>query len=166
VDAARRDELIARYREGPAVVEQVTAGLGDEDLDHVPADGGWSAREVIHHLADSEMTSAIRLRRLLAEDSPVIQGYDEEEYARRLYYDSRPLEPSLAALRATRESTATILDLLSEQDWRPVGHAHREREILGRDVAGDLRRARPRSRRADRASGGRGPGVLTPSRGR
>jgi hypothetical protein len=121
VDAARRDELIARYREGPAVVEQVTAGLGDEDLDHVPADGGWSAREVIHHLADSEMTSAIRLRRLLAEDSPVIQGYDEEEYARRLYYDSRPLEPSLAALRATRESTATILDLLSEQDWRRSG---------------------------------------------
>jgi hypothetical protein len=121
VDAARRDELNARYREGPAVVEQVTAGLGDEDLDHVPADGGWSAREVIHHLADSEMTSAIRLRRLLAEDSPVIQGYDEEEYARRLYYDSRPLEPSLAALRATRESTATILDLLSEQDWRRSG---------------------------------------------
>ncbi len=121
MDAARRDELIARYREGPAVVEQVTAGLGDEDLDHVPADGGWSAREVIHHLADSEMTSAIRLRRLLAEDSPVIQGYDEEEYARRLYYDSRPLEPSLAALRATRESTATILDLLSEQDWRRSG---------------------------------------------
>jgi hypothetical protein len=120
VDAARRDEQIARYREGPAVVEQVTAGLGDEDLDHVPADGGWSAREVIHHLADSEMTSAIRLRRLLAEDSPVIQGY-EEEYARRLYYDSRPLEPSLAALRATRESTATILDLLSEQDWRRSG---------------------------------------------
>jgi hypothetical protein len=67
------------------------------------------------------MTSAIRLRRLLAEDSPVIQGYDEEEYARRLYYDSRPLEPSLAALRATRESTATILDLLSEQDWRRSG---------------------------------------------
>jgi hypothetical protein len=121
VDAARRDELIARYREGPTVVEQVTAGLGDEDLDHVPADGGWSAREVIHHLADSEMTSAIRLRRLLAEDSPVIQGYDEEEYARRLYYDSRPLGPSLAALRATRESTATILDLLSEQDWRRSG---------------------------------------------
>jgi hypothetical protein len=121
VDTARRDELIARYREGPAVVERVAAGLGDEELDHVPADGGWSARAVIHHLADSEMTSAIRLRKLLAEDSPVIQGYDEEEFARRLHYDARPLGPSLAALRASRESTATILDLLSEEEWGRSG---------------------------------------------
>ncbi|HEX9693644.1 MAG TPA: DinB family protein [Actinomycetota bacterium] len=154
MDAARRDELIARYREGSAVVEQVAAGLGDEDLNHVPADGGWSAREVIHHLADSEMTSAIRLRKLLAEDSPVIQGYDEEEFARRLHYDSRPPGPSLAALRATRESTATILDRLTEEDWGRSGthtesgpysvemwleiyasHAHDHAEQIERSVA-------------------------------
>jgi len=154
VDAARRDELIVRYREGSAVVEQVAAGLGDEYLDHVPADGGWSAREVIHHLADSEMTSAIRLRKLLAEDSPVIQGYDEEEFARRLHYDSRPPGPSLAALRATRESTATILDRLTEEDWGRSGthtesgpysvemwleiyasHAHNHAEQIERSVA-------------------------------
>ena len=96
MDGARRDELITRYREGPAVVEHVAAGLADEELDHVPADGGWSARAVIHHLADSEMMSAARLRLLLAEDAPVIQGYDEEEFARRLHYEARPLGPSLA----------------------------------------------------------------------
>ena len=154
MDAARRHELIARYRAGPAVVERVATGLGDEDLDHVPADGGWSAREVIHHLADSEMTSAIRLRKLLAEDSPVIQGYDEEEFARRLHYDSRPPGPSLAALRATRESTATILDRLTEEDWGRSGthtesgpysvemwleiyasHAHDHAEQIERSVA-------------------------------
>jgi hypothetical protein len=121
VDAARRSELIAQYREGPAVVDRVVSGLGDDEIDHPPANGGWSAREVIHHLADSEMTSAVRLRRLLAEDAPVIQGYDEEEFARRLHYDSRPLGPSLAALRATRESTASILDVLSEEDWTRSG---------------------------------------------
>jgi hypothetical protein len=125
VDGARRDELITRYREGPAVVEHVVTGLADEELDHVPADGGWSARAVIHHLADSEMMSAARLRLLLAQDAPVIQGYDEEELARRLHYDTRPLGPSLAALRATRESTAAILDLLSEEDWGRSG-AHTE----------------------------------------
>ncbi|MGH2528723.1 MAG: DinB family protein [Actinomycetota bacterium] len=125
MDGARRDELITRYREGPEVVEQVVAGLSDEELDHVPADGGWSARAVIHHLADSETISAARLRLLLAEDAPVIQGYNEEELARRLHYDMRPLGPSLAALRATRESTAAVLDLLSDEDWSRSG-AHTE----------------------------------------
>lgn len=121
MDASRRRELIARYREGPGVVEKLVAGLEDDDLDRSPADGGWSAREVIHHLADSEMTSAIRLRKLLAEDSPVIQGYDQEQFASRLRYDSRSPEPSLAALRAARESTAPILDLLTEQEWARSG---------------------------------------------
>ncbi len=86
----------------------------------MPPDG-WSVREIVHHLADSEMTSAIRLRRLLAEENPFIQGYNEEEFARRLYYRQRPIETSLAALRAARESTVTILDCMSEADWQRAG---------------------------------------------
>jgi hypothetical protein len=69
-----RDDLITRYREGPDVVERTVAGLSDEELDRRPARGGWSPREVVNHLGDSEMISAFRLRRLLAEDAPVIQG--------------------------------------------------------------------------------------------
>jgi hypothetical protein len=116
-----RGELIARYREGPDVVDRTVAGLSDADLDHRPSDGGWSPREVVNHLGDSEMISAFRLRKLLAEDSPIIQGYDEEEFARRLHYDDRPVGPSLAALRAARETTATILERLSEDDWNRTG---------------------------------------------
>jgi hypothetical protein len=86
----------------------------------VPAPGKWSARQIVHHLADSEMTSAIRLRRLLAEDNPLISGYDEEEFARRLHYD-RPLEASLLALRAARDTSAQILDRLSEAEWSRAG---------------------------------------------
>jgi hypothetical protein len=67
------------------------------------------------------MTSAIRLRRLLAEESPVIAGYDEEEFARRLFYTARPIAPSLDALRAARATTASILDHLSEEQWRRAG---------------------------------------------
>jgi DinB superfamily len=116
-----RDELVARYREGPAVVEQAVAGLNEEELDRRPAEGEWSPREVVNHLADSEMTSAIRLRKLLAEDSPTLQCYDEEEFARRLHYDVRPIGPSLAALRAARETSASILEHLSEADWERSG---------------------------------------------
>ena len=49
-------------------------GLSERELDYLPRDGGWSPREVVHHTADSELTSAILLRTLLAEDNPVIEG--------------------------------------------------------------------------------------------
>ena len=90
-----------------------------DDLDRQP-DDGWSARQVVHHLADSEMRSAIRLRQLIAEDDPVIQGYDEPEYARRLFYD-RPIETSLAAFKAARDSCVEILDRLGEEQWQRSG---------------------------------------------
>jgi hypothetical protein len=116
-----RAELVQRYREGPAVLEDAVAGLTDAELDHHPSDGGWTPREVVHHTADSEMMSAIRLRRLIAEDAPVIQGYDEAEFARRLYYQERPIAGSLAAVRAAREATAAILDHLTDDQWSRSG---------------------------------------------
>src|SRR5207253_570865 len=84
------------------------------------APGEWSPREVVHHLADSEMTSAIRCRLLLCEDHPFIRAYDESEFARRLHYD-RPLDTSLDALRAARRSTAEILHRLDDADWARAG---------------------------------------------
>jgi hypothetical protein len=121
MDPQRRNELIDRYREGTAVVEEAVRGLGEADLDRRPPDGGWTARQVVHHLGDSEMMSAMRLRRLLAEDHATIHGYDEAEFARKLHYETRPVEPSLAAMRAAREGTATLLDELGEQDWSRTG---------------------------------------------
>jgi hypothetical protein len=116
-----RDELIRRYREGPDALGAAVSGLSDAELDRRPPDDGWTAREIVHHVADSEMTSAIRLRRLLAEDAPLIQGYDEVEFARRLHYAERPIGPSLSAISGARESTASILQQLSEADWQRAG---------------------------------------------
>jgi DinB superfamily len=106
----------------------------------------------VHHLADSEMTSAIRLRRLIAEDEPTIVGYDEAEFARRLFYD-RPIEASLEALRASRRTTAQILERLSDEQWTRSG-THTESDGYGvetwleiyanhaHDHADQIRRAR------------------------
>ncbi len=120
MDPTTRTHLIDRYRAGYQAVVDALAGITPAELD-APSPDGWTARMVVHHLADSEMTSALRLRRLIAEDNPVIQGYDEELYARVLYYDRRPIEPSLAALKAARESTATILEHLTEAQWARTG---------------------------------------------
>ena len=67
------------------------------------------------------MTSAIRLRRLLAEDNPRIDGYDEGEFARMLFYGDRPIGPSLDAMAAARASSADIADRLSEAQWARTG---------------------------------------------
>lgn len=116
----RRQELVARYKDGYRAVHEALAAVGAHGLDTRPAPGKWSPREIVHHLADSEMTSAIRLRRLLAEDAPAIQGYDQDEYARRLFYD-RPVASSLEAFRFARETTGEILDRLSDDQWQRAG---------------------------------------------
>ena len=120
MDTSMRKALIDQYKDGYRQVSDAVAGATHEELDARPAPGKWSAREIAHHLADSEMTSAIRLRRLVAEDRPRIDGYDEAEFARRLHYD-RPIQASLDAFRAARATTADILERMTEDEWRRAG---------------------------------------------
>jgi hypothetical protein len=119
MDETERRTLIDHYRAGSATVEEALAGITADELDRKPADG-WSAREVAHHLADSESMAYIRLRRLIAEHEPVIQGYDEPEWARRLHYD-RPIEPSVAVLRAVRSASLQLLESLTPDEWQRSG---------------------------------------------
>ena len=115
-----RKQLIDQYKAGYEVVADALAGATDADLDAHPAPGKWSAREIVHHLADSEMTAAIRLRLLIATDRPQIVGFDQEEFARRLYYD-RPIEASVEAFKSARRTTAEILDRMTEAEWAREG---------------------------------------------
>jgi len=120
MDAARRRALIDHYKDGYRAVVEALAGATDEELDAKPGPDKWSAREIVHHLADSEMTSAIRLRLLIAAPTPAIAGYDQDEFARRLYYD-RPIDASLDALKAARNTTAEILERLTDEEWAREG---------------------------------------------
>jgi len=115
-----RPDRLARFATGAAEVADALADTTDEDLDRRPPSGGWSAREITHHLADSESMAYIRLRRLIAEDDPVIAGYDEPEWARRLHYD-RPIPASLAVVRAVRDASQELLGSLSPAEWQRAG---------------------------------------------
>jgi hypothetical protein len=115
-----RQQLIDQYRDGYRAVSEALVGATDEELDARPAPGKWSAREIVHHLADSEMTSAVRLRLLVASERPAILGYDQDEFARRLYYD-RPIEASLDAFKTARRATAEILERMTEAEWAREG---------------------------------------------
>ena len=116
-----RAALIKRYQEGYQEVVNALDGFSHEKLSSHPLENKWSAREIIHHLADSEATSAMRLRLLLVEDHAVIHGYDQDEFARRLKYNEREIEPALKAFRAARETTTQLLDLMNDDDWQREG---------------------------------------------
>jgi|SRR5688572_12600688 hypothetical protein len=115
-----RERLIGVYRDGYRAVVDALQGATDDQLDARPRAGAWTAREIVHHLADSEMTAAIRLRLLLVEDRPEIRGYDQDAFVSRLPYD-RPHEASLMAFRYARECTAQILERLSDEQWLRAG---------------------------------------------
>ena len=121
MDAAQRARLIQQYRAGYDQVVRALEGFPAAKLTARPFPGKWTAAEIVHHLADSEMTSAIRLRKLLAEEFPVIQAYDQDRYAEVLRYQERPIQPSLEAFRYARESTAQLFDHMTEADWRKLG---------------------------------------------
>ena len=116
-----RQALIERYKAGYDEVVRSLEGFDEEALSAHPIPGKWSAREVIQHLADSEMNSAIRLRKLLTEDDPQIQGYDQAGYAVSLRYNERPIEPALDALRGACATTGQLLDRMSGADWSRAG---------------------------------------------
>src|SRR5262245_30820810 len=118
---AERRDLIAKYAAG---YDEVTSALEGFPKDRLTANlipGKWSAAEIVQHLADSEMTSAIRLRRLLAEDNPVIQGYDQDLYATRFRYNERDIAPALEAFRGARATTVQLIVRMTEEDWRREG---------------------------------------------
>lgn len=120
MNKSTRSALVTQYREGYDAIVAALQDITEAELDAREEPQEWSPREIVHHLADSEMTSAIRLRRLIVEENPEIVGYDQEEFVRRLYCD-RPLEPSLLAFKGARDSTADILDRMTEDEWSRQG---------------------------------------------
>jgi DinB family protein len=117
-----RERLIEQFRAGFGDVEQALSGITNDELDRRPPEAdGWTARQVAHHLADSEAMAYTRLRRLVADDEPLIQGYDAPVWARRLHYDGRPIEASLAVVRAVRESSLQLLAALTPDEWSRTG---------------------------------------------
>ena len=121
MDETERSHLLDRYARGSAAVEDALAGITDGELDRAQADpDAWTAREVAHHLADSESMAYIRLRRLIAEDFPAIAGYDEPEWARRLHYD-RPIASAVSVVVAVRAATLELLRQLTPDEWTRRG---------------------------------------------
>lgn len=102
-------ELLERLRRGAELVAVSITGAAGSELDYAPEPGKWSIRQIVAHLADSEMVAGMRLRRIIAEDDPKIEAYDEKAWAANLDYTRRKTSPALETFRRTRAENYELL---------------------------------------------------------
>jgi hypothetical protein len=128
--ATERGALIRRYAKGPDLLEAAIAEVPSEALQWRPAPDKWSVHEVAVHCADSETNSHMRIRYLVAEDRPVIMGYDQDRWAQAMDYHAHPMDLALQTVRAVRANTLPLLRRLTETQWAKVG-THSESGTYG-----------------------------------
>ena len=115
-------ELAEKYQIATQEFLNLVAQISPNQLDKADKEG-WTPRQVIHHLADSEAQSYSRLRRLIAEPGSLIQGYDENKWAEssKLGYKSEDVQSSLEVFKAVRQASYELIKRLSEKDLEIEG---------------------------------------------
>jgi len=118
VSAADRAAFIARIAAAPERLRHAVKGLTEAQLDTPYREGGWTVRQVIHHVPDSHMNAFIRFKLALTEDEPVIKPYDEASWARLNDAVDAPVETSLRLLESLHERWVVLLDGIAETGWK------------------------------------------------
>ncbi|HTV60159.1 MAG TPA: bacillithiol transferase BstA [Verrucomicrobiae bacterium] len=116
LSAEQRRELIAAIAEAPSKLRAAVAGLSPQQLDTPYRPGGWTVRQVVHHLPDSHMNAYTRFKLALTENQPTIKPYEESAWA-NLADSNGPIEPSLALFDALHQRWVLLLNSLSAADW-------------------------------------------------
>jgi len=116
VSADDRLLFIEQIAETPANLRAALEDLTEEQLNTPYRPGGWTVRQVVHHVPDSHMNSYIRFRWALTEDDPTVKGYDEARWAELPDARTGPVEMSLTLLDALHVRWTALLRSLSEQD--------------------------------------------------
>jgi hypothetical protein len=120
------------FRETPTAVERVLASTPEALVTVAEAAGKWSMREVVQHLADSELVGGWRLRLILAQDRPPLTGYDQDLWADRLRYRDADVGEALAQFVVLRRANLRLWERLTPEDLLRVGvHSERGEESLG-----------------------------------
>ncbi len=112
-------QLLARYEQGPAALEEALRTVSDVDRD--AGSGTWNARQTALHIVDAEIVGAERLRMLAAQPGALLKSYHGDVWAQKLGYQHLSLEPALALFRALRQCTAEVLRGLPREAWENKG---------------------------------------------
>jgi hypothetical protein len=117
-----RTEIVSALRAVPDEVEATVRGLSDGQVRRRDAEGGWSPIEVICHIRDSVIEEGLRAKRMLEEDNPTLEPYDQEERARERRYEDEDPRKALISLRAYVSGYAYQLEGLSDAEWARPGY--------------------------------------------
>ena len=130
----QRKEMIRQIAEAPSHLRSAVKGLSDQQLDTPYRDGGWTGRQVVHHLADSHMNAYVRIKLAMTEQDPAVKGYHENLWAELLDARTAPVGTSLRLLESLHERWAMFLQSLSVSDfsrmWRHPEHGLRNIDFL------------------------------------
>lgn len=122
-------ELLERFRRGPELVASALTGAAGSEVDYRPSPEQWSVRQIVAHLSDSEMSAAFRFRRIIAEENPHFDGFDQDLWAEKLDYAKRKYSQSLEMFRRVRAENYELLKDLPEEAFQRTG-IHSERGQL------------------------------------
>ncbi len=133
---AQHSGFIAAIEHLPSLLRDAVSGLSDAQLDTPYRLGGWTVRQVVHHVADSHINAYTRFRFTLTEDEPALKGYNEALWAELADARTGPVEVSLTLLDALhRRWVAMLRSLTSEQFARAFRHSELGLVTLDRNVA-------------------------------
>jgi hypothetical protein len=120
----------------PAMVRDAVAGLTPQQLDTPYREGGWTVRQLAHHIPDSHMNSYVRFKLALTEDEPTIKPYDEAAWALLSDSATTPVETSLCLLECLHARWVDLMRGMSEADWaRTFRHPERGTVSLDQNAA-------------------------------
>jgi hypothetical protein len=115
---AARQAFIADIANAPATLRAALNGLSEPQLDAPYRAGGWTVRQVVHHVPDSHLNAYVRFKLALTEDEPTIKPYAEDRWAELADTKSTPIEVSLVLLESLHDRWVRLLRSLSGEDWR------------------------------------------------
>lgn len=132
----QREHLIGEIAEAPARLKAAVVGLDDAQLDTTYRDGGWTVRQVVHHIADSHLNAVVRFRLALTETSPKIKPYDQAKWAELLDARTAPVALSLGLLESLHGRWVLLLRSLSAADFsKTIDHPERGKMTLDQNLA-------------------------------
>ena len=117
LNASQRAEAISDVEATPSRLRAAVSGLSDAQLDTPYREGGWTVRQLVHHVADSHLNAYCRLKLTLTEDVPTIRTYDQAHWA-DLADSALPIDVSLDLLDAVHRRWVVLWRAMSDEDWR------------------------------------------------